>query len=62
MHIATLNDRFKHCHEIKKKLESPRPSEKEIVEFSFLDGGSDELEEKFGEGIISLVKKEQLGL
>jgi hypothetical protein len=61
--IATLSVWFKLCHEIEKKFESFGLSDKEIAELSFmvveLVKRREEPEERFGEGVISLVEREQ---
>ena len=62
MCIVTLSGWFKQCHAIEKKFESLRLSEEEIAELSTLDEDlvkrRAELEDKYGVGIISLVRQD----
>jgi len=62
INIATLGGWFKQCYEIEKKFESLRLTEEQITELSTLNGDlikkREELEQRYGEGVISLVGKE----
>jgi hypothetical protein len=66
MCIVTLSGWFKQCHAIEKKFESLRLSEEEIAELSCLEGelvkNRQELVDKYGGGVITLVEQEKFWL